>query len=525
MARSMRGNGNQRFDTSQYTPTEDLLVRPVPIGGFGGMDTESPLPSMDPQKLRLVRNLVIRYGGYSARDGTDVIGTISGTELVYAVDVTLPESGLAYIVRFRTNGVDVWDGANWVATTGAVFTADPDAPFAITGWNEKLLFTAGIGRIFELSFTAGYPVVELAESPLDVIHLATFNGRVVASLKGTTVQWSVKFDHTDWDGLGSGYEDLLSAPGGRPDKQTAIVPISDEAAYCVRSNSIWQMGNTGDFDSPFSFSQVYSGIGTKLPATVARIVRGFIAVGDNGQVWKVTPEGYEDISAPVATAFNIPVANIPRMSAAYDIKFDEYRVVVPGESDTTAQKVMRYSIPNKAWTEDVYPFPIRAISYTQVLTRDDATLGQGIRYPGFIYAMADEGKWVVRDEPGQNNNALRDVNFGGARSAGGFRVESGDVKLSDPIRRQEFVELLCWYESEGEVTINFDYTYDGGAIWNLASQVIVPATNGRPRPISVQRTADRPHLQLSVNSEAVPSFRLISLQAMMREGGRIVDAS
>jgi hypothetical protein len=367
-------------------------------------------------------------------------------------------------------------------------------------------------------------LLELVESPIDVIHLATFNGRIMASLVGTTVQWSVKFDHTDWDGLGSGYEDLLSAPGGRPDKQTAIIPISDEAAYCVRSNSIWQLGNTGDFDAPFSFSQVFSGIGTKLPATVARITRGFIAVGDNGQVWKVTPEGYEDISPAVSSDFKVPVADLKLMSAAYDIKFDEYRVVVPGDSDTTAQKVMRYSIPNKAWTEDVYPFPIRSISYSMVLTLDDTDLGEGIRYPGFIYAMRDDGKWVVRDDPASNNLLLKDVNFAGARAASGFRLESGDIKITDPIRRIEFSELIAWYESEEEITLNFDYSYDGGVTWNLASQLDVPATAGRPRAVKITRTADRPYLQLSVNAEAVPAMRLISFQAMIREGARTVDA-
>lgn len=525
MARSLRGDFNQRHDTSGFTPSEDMLLKPIHIGGPRGMDKQTALPLMSAESWRLVRNLVYRYSSLESRDGTSVVGTIAGTELLYAVDVTIPDTDQNFIVRFRTNAVEIWDGVAWQGTTGAVFSGDPDAPFAITGWNNKLLFTAGIGRIFELSFTAGFPLVELAESPLDVIHLATFNGRILASIKGTTVQWSVKFDHTDWDGLGSGYEDLLSAPGGRPDKQTAIVPISDEAAYCVRSNSVWQMGNTGDFDSPFSFSQLFAGIGSKLPATVARIARGFIAVGDNGQVWQVTPEGYEDISFQVSDEFKVPVVDQGRMSASFDFKFSEYRVVIPGENSLAAQKVMRYSILNKAWTEDVYPFPIRSIAYSQVLTDDVVTLGAGVRYPGCIYAMADDARWVVKDDPAENDSLTRDVNYAGVRVGSGFRLESGDVKVGDPIYRQEFAELICWYESAQPVTLNFDYSYDGGVVWNLASQRIAPATAGRAKPINVERTADRDHMQFSLNSEAVPTFRMISFQAMMRQGGRSVDAS
>jgi len=537
MARSLRGQ--KRFDTSAFQPTEDMLVRPVPIGGLRGHDKMSPLPAMNPELLRLTRNINIRYGAYKTRDATDVVGDIAGAELLYACDVLLP-NGDFFIIRFKVNGVDVFSNGVWNATSGDAFSGSKVAPFAITGWNDRILFTAGIGKIFELVFDPGFVITELVESPTDVIHLATFNGRVMASLKGTTVQWSVKNDHADWDGLGSGYEDLLSAPGGRPDQQTAIIPVTDELAYCLRTASVWQVGNTGDFDSPFSFSRVTTHVGSKFPNTVAATKRGFVCVGDGGQVWSISPEGTEDIAAPVSVDFDIELGAQRLMSGAYDVKFDEYRVTIPSSNMLTAQKVMRYSFSNKAWTEDIYPFPIKSIAYTQfakvlsidelVGTIDDLVgsiddLGVGVRHPGCIYAMEGDGKYVVRDDNARSNDALRDVNFGGARVATGFRMESGDVKVGDPIKRQEFVELICWYEADTDVVLSFDYSYDGGTTWNLASQLTAPATNGRPRPISINRTADRDHLQFAVSTEATPSLRIISFQAMLREGARIVDAS
>lgn len=530
---------NKRFDTSAFQPTEDMLLKPIPIGGLRGMNKMSPLPSMDPEFLRLVRNLNIRYGAYNSRDGTEVVGTVAGSELLYACDVLLPSGGF-YIVRWRTNGVDVYSNGVWNVAGGAAFAGSRVAPFAITGWNDRVLFTAGIGKVYELLFEPAFVVNELTESPVDVIHLATFNGRVMASLKGTTVQWSAKFDHTDWDGLGSGFEDLLSAPGGRPDQQTAIIPVSDELAYCLRTASVWQVGNTGDFDSPFSFTRVWTHIGSKFVNTVAATKRGFVCVGDGGQVWNVSPEGVDDISPPVSSDFDIELGYQRLMSGAYDVKYDEYRVTIPSVNMLTAQKVMRYSFMNKAWTEDVYPFPIKSIAYTQfakVLSIDELTgtiddlvgsiddLGVGVRHPGCVYAMEGDAKFVARDDQERSSEDLRDVNFGGARVASGFRMESGDVKVTDPIKRQEFVEVICWYQSDKPVTLNFDYSYDGGATWNLASQVPCPATGDRPKPISIQRTADRPHLQFAVSTEASPSVRIISVQAMVREGARIVDAS
>lgn len=538
MARHLRGQ--PRFDTSQFQPTEDMLAKPVPIGGLRGHDKMAPLPAMNPEMLRLARNINIRYGAYKTRDGTETIGAIAGFELLYATDVLLP-SGDFFIVRFKTTGVDVFANGVWNPTVGDVFTGSKVAPFAITGWNDRILFTAGNGRkVFELVFSPSFTITELVESPVDVIHLATFNGRVMASIKGTAVQWTVKNDHTDWDGLGSGFEDLLSAPGGRPDQQTAIIPVTDELAYCLRSASVWQVGNTGDFDSPFSFSRVATHIGSKFPNTVAATKRGFVCVGDGAQVWSVSPDGMMDIAAPVAVDFDIELGAQRLMSGAYDVKFDEYRVTIPSSNMLTAQKVMRYSFPNQAWTEDIYPFPIKSIAYTQfskMLSIDELTgtiddlvgsiddLGVSVRNPGCIYAMEGDGKYVVRDDIARSSEALRDVNFGGARVSSGFRMESGDIHVGDPIKRQEFIELICWYESDAPVVFSFDYSYDGGQTWDLASQVTAPATNGRPRPISINRTADRDHLQFAVSTEATPSLRMISFQAMIREGARIVDAS
>lgn len=528
-----------RFDTSQFQPTEDMLLKPIPIGGLKGMNKTAPLPAMDPELLRLVRNLNIRYGAYNSRNGTEVVGTIAGSELLYACDILLPSGGF-YIVRWRTNGVDVFANGVWNVAGGAAFVGLRTAPFALTGWNDRVLFTAGVGKVYELVFEPAFVVTELTESPTDVIHLATFNGRVMASLKGTTVQWTSKFDHTDWDGLGSGFEDLLSAPGGRPDQQTAIIPISDEVAYCLRTASVWQVGNTGDFDSPFSFTRVYTHIGSKFVNTVAATKDGFVAVGDAGQVWSVSPQGAVDIAPPVSKDFDIELGYQRLMCGAYDVKFDEYRVTIPSSNMLTAQKVMRYSFMNQAWTEDIYPFPIKSMAYTQfakVLSIDELTgsiddlvgtiddLGVGVRHPGCIYAMEGDAKWVARDDEARSSEPLRDTNFGGARVSSGFRMESGDIKVTDPIKRQEFAEIICWYQSDRPVTLNFDYSYDGGVTWNLASQLLAPATGERAKPISINRTADREHLQFAVSTEASPSVRIISVQAMIREGARIVDAS
>lgn len=537
MARPLRPF--MRFDTSTFQPTEDMLLQPIPIGGFRGEDKTSPLPSMVQGTMRLVRDMNLRYGAYRSRDGTSAIGAVSGSNLLYACNVHLVD-GSTYTVRFRTDGVDVLQAGVWIAATGDAFSGLEAWPFAITGWNDRILFTAGVGRMYELTFSPAFVVNQIDESPAGIIHLATFNGRVVASLFGTTVQWTVKFDHTDWSGQGSGFEDLQSAAGGQPDQQTAVIPISDLLAYCVRTESIWQMGDTGDPDAPFSFNRAYTHVGSRLPMTVMPTQRGIVCVGSSGQVWNIAPEGVEDIAPLVVNDFTFSDPRLEDlMAASYDIRFDEYRVAIPSAS-ASSSKVMRYSFVNKAWTEDVYPFPIKSISYIRTITgmstdeligTDDSlvgttdALGNPVKSEGVCYSMRGAtSRFVVKDDPTLTNDPLKDVNFDGTRIAAGFRSESGDIKITDPIKRQEFAEILCWYESDIAITLNFEYSQDGGTTWNAIGSVIAPATNGRPEPISIQQTFDLPHVQFSVWTAVAPNARIISYHAMMREGARITDA-
>lgn len=533
-----RGNrANPRYDTSMYQPTEGEILKPVPLFDLSGMDRETPLAFMPPGKCRLVRNLQIRYGAYRTRDGTDTIGTLSTSQLLYATDVVLSD-GTSYLVRWRVDGVDVYADGAWHACSGDSWSGENTASFAITGWADTVIFVAGDGqKLFELAFTAGFPLTELTDSPTDVIHLTTFSGRIVASSR-TQILWSVKNDNTDWNGLGSGFEDLLSAPGGKPDQQTAVIPITDEAAYCVRSNSVWQMGLTGDFDSPFSFSRVFTYVGSKYPSTVVAIPRGVMFLGD-GQIWQVTPDGFQDIAPPIVSYLDTDAGFLRTACAAYDVKFDEYRLSLPSDASITAHKILRYARKNQAWTEDVYPFPVRALAYTQFargLSIDELTgsidslvgqiddLGVGVRGPGCVYAMANDARWVVRDDFLRNNDATRDVNFSGARVASGFRLETGDAPGTDPIFRKDVTQLILWHEAESTATLDFDYSYDGGTVWALMSQKGIVATT-RSRPVAIDRYADREFFQFAVSCEATPTVKLINFLAMGREGARIVDAS
>lgn len=512
---------------AQYQPSEQDLLVPVSCFDFKGMDATSPLNLMQPGVARLIRNLSFRDGVYQARDGSSIIGLKAISDLVYALDVTL-QNGTSYTLRFRTDGVDYIVGNNWVPIAGDPFAAGQASQFSFTGWGDTLI-VAGTGKPTAISFDPA-AITEIADAPGGIIHLATFGGRVIASLANGRIQWSVKNSSTDWSGLGSGFEDLRSAPGGKPDGQTAIVPITDEIAYCIRTNSIWQMSQTGNFDAPFNFSRLAPHIGSSYPQSAVAVPGGVIFLSDV-QVWMVTPQGFREIGQPIKSFLNVSATTLAKATATYDVLFGEYKLAI-------GSKVFRYNVAGGFWTQNSFEFPIRSISYTlyaNSLTIDQLEgtidnlvgtidqLGVNRKDPGTIYAMDNSYRYVVRDDPQRNNEADRDVDSSGSVVPGGFRLETGDIFVNSNQKRKDVVELILSYESDAPVTLTFEYTYDGKT-WAFMTQKVAPATT-RPSYLKISRYADRPFFQFAVSTAATPNVKLIGFAAMVREGARIVDAN
>jgi hypothetical protein len=509
-----------------YQPTENDLLVPVPGFELKGHNKMLPLNLIDPGVARLVQNLNVRFGGYQARDGTSVVGTGTTSKLVYAADVIL-STGVFMPTRWRVDGVDVFKAGAWVAATNTGgFTANAAYQFTATGWNDTVLFRCGNGKIFVLTYGSPDVVTEIAAAPTGAIHLATFGGRVVASLESNRIQWSKRASSTDWTALGSGFEDLLSAPGGRSDQQTAVVPVTDELAYVVRSSSVWQMSLTGNFDAPFAFSRLYTHVGSKYQATVVPIPRGFMAAGDR-QIWMVTPEGANDVGKPIANDLELSENYMNYASAMYDPVFDQYRLTLPKSPGAATHYTARYDLGANAWTEDYHPFEIRSMASTLKANVDHPGDGIGAlaRSPGAIYSMAGGvAPWfVVRDDPTRSNEVLRDVNAAGTGETSGFRLETGDIRRGDDLQRKDFVEVIVWYTSEEPVNLVFDYSFDGGITWFTFSNFTVPAAS-RPTPVSIMQSFDRDFLQVAVWTASAKATKLIGLNVMLREGARITDA-
>lgn len=535
MATKMRSQQrfNQNALASQQMPAQ-IIPDAVRTFALSGENITWPLSRLPDGVSRLVQNLMLRYGKYLIRDSTLVIGAIAGNPVVHAQEVILA-NGTSLPVRFTTNGIAVFTVGAWTAATGA-FTTTNTAAFSITGWGDTVVFANEANGIYQLAFTAGYPVTVIT-AVTGIIHLATFASRVIVSFPDL-IQWSVKNSSTDYAGLGSGSESLKSSPGGKTDQQTAVVPISDQTALVIRTQSFWIMSTSGDFDAPFSFNVLDQGRGSRYPRTCVAIPRGAMCLGELA-VWKVTLDGgVVDVGMPIASALASTPGLLRLATATFDAKNQEYRLSIPTTSQTVG-RVFRYSLDNNLWTEDSYPFPIRSITsslYTQGLAIDELVgsiddlqgaiddLTTGINRLQIMFAMNDTRKYVAQDNSAHSNDPLRDVNYAGSRVAGMFRLETGLIKKGRSIDKTAVVQLQLEYFCEGSGDILFEYSDNGGVSWNSISTVSIVA-NTLPQVISVDYSLDRDDLMFAVSCAASPSISLIDLFALVGIGGMKVDAS
>lgn len=539
MARALRFSTRQPAYGYGEVPAA-VAVTPVPTFLLRGMNITLPKTRLPEGVSVLVQNLWIKDGAYQARDATSVVGTAAAADLVYAGEAILSDDS-SFPLRFSTAGVEVYSVGAWTATTGTAWSTTDLRPFSITGWKDEVVFAESTLGIYKLAFTAGFPKT-LLTALANVQHLTTFNGRVVASLP-TRIQWSAKNSNSDWVGIGSGYEDLLSSPGGRTDAQTAVVPVSDDTAIVVRSQSFWQMQTTGSFDAPFSFTQLYAGQGSRYPRTCVGVPRGAMCLGDAGSVWLVTLDGgLKDVGKPIASALNAAPGELRLTTATYDPKNNEYRLCVP--SAAAAATVWRYNIDNDAWTQDTYSFPIRSISYAlfaQGIAIDELTgtidglagaiddLITGVRKAQIFFAMKSPYRSVVQENARYNTDLLRDVDYtGGTKVITPAVIKTAPVRRGNLLVRAEVTQLVADYESSADVDGTF-YVSSDAATWELLglkvfaqNQDVAPVSLA---PVSWDATFDRDILFLQLSFANMRSTRLIDLFAFVREGGYRTDAS
>jgi len=336
-----------------------------------GIDSVHRLSRISDQHCSDIQNVMLDDGSLVSRLGTQLFST-DAQDIMAVVSFTSP-SGVGYLLRVTLTGLDRWNGTSWISIASGVFSGASSDYFSFTSFGSRILMTNGVNAVYSFDVDSGAHGFLDGSSPAK--HIATFGNRVVLSntIEGPPrayrIKWSVKNDATDWQGEGSGFEDLFGAPGGRIDDAHGVFPVTEDTALAVRKDSVWQMSITGQVLAPFRFSRIYSEYGSKARRSIASIPGGVVML-THDDVLVVTPRGVESIGKSVYKTILASITDFSVPKGLFDADRREYRL-------TVGKSVYRYNFNDKGWTKDLYPFTPRDIAIVDIqnigLTIDELT--------------------------------------------------------------------------------------------------------------------------------------------------------
>lgn len=510
------------------------------------------LTDLDVNESPFVKNIVLSTDGmYICRPGTENVGSGISSPICGMV-IFSSKTSSDYIVRVTTTGVDIWGGSSWSSLLGPTLALDVYSFVEFTVWDEDLLFTDGSTGLYKVNVNDG--TYSLVAGAAVGKHITTFGGRVIVSyvikdadtsvigVLPTRIEWCVKNNNADWLGLGSGYEDLLSSPGGTVDVQHGVFPANDVEAFVIRSSSIWVMNTTGYFDAPFQFTYRFD-TGTDSPYSITRVppargeasgvIYSQIMMLSQDDVVVVRPEGITPVGFPIRDQLLGGTLNPRRAIAGFEPRNREYWIHVPPLNDlNTTSVVWRYRIDEKIWTHCEYPFKLNRLAFKDILyqqTMDQLTgtmedlvgpydeLGLAARQPGALMAGSNGGTYsVIREREG----VVGDVNALGSASGIPIEIDTGMILSDSPLNDLMILMLEIHYEARQTIQAIFEYSIDGGTTWENYGLLSMPATQG-PRTLAYRNTLHRPRLQIRMRSNDGSTLQLHSLFIKIVKGSAI----
>lgn len=527
MARSMALRNTSQFNIPVKTDDPGIEVVPRTLWSPPkGLDYLNRKNRIDAQHFPQNMNLWMDRGVLRSRYGTEAVGAASADDdPVVAVINFVTGSGIGFLLRFTITKLQQWDGTNWNNVGVATFTGGVDDYFAYTAFNNTLVFSNGVDGLWEYAPMIG--ALNLIPEGPNAKHLTTFGGRVIASVVDGfeyRTQWSAKNDSHDWDGIGSGHEDLLSTPGGQVDQVIGVYPITDTVAIMLRTNSAWHMSQTGDPDAPHRFERLYHKLGCRSRHSVDVIPGGVIFLGTD-DVYILNDRSIAPIGELVKDRVYTEFTNLSRVRGLYRPRTKEYWM---SHGDT----VYRYSMVDQGWTRHVYPFDIKwmeesifhfgGITWDQMVgTWDEQTeswdsLLGAINQPAFYFATSevdDEDNPfgnVIQEDPEQTD----DGHIAEGHTAKGIEIQTGQLLAATPLQDTEMLEAQLEYENTEEQDLVFEYSVDSGTTWTALSTKTCEVTT-HPDILRVMKTLARQAFMLRITSTTLGGMTLISFSPFL----------
>lgn len=488
-----------------------------------GLDYLNRKSRIDDAHSPEIMNFLLDRGVLRTRRGGAALGAAAGVPIMAVVNF-ITGAGIGFLIRFLTTKLQRWDGAAWVDIGGA-FTGGTSDFWAYTAFNDTLIFSNNVNGLWEYAPLTGL-FQQIAAGP-NARHLSTIGGRVIASAargQEGDVEWSAKNNSHGW-GIafeGAGVEPLRSTPGGQIDQVIGVWPISETVSLMVRSNSVWQVTQSGDETAPFRFEQRYAKMGSRSRFSIDVVPGGLVELGTD-DIYVLDDTQPTPIGQLIKDRI-FQTVDLTKAKGLYRPRLRQYWLTLGGD------EVYVYSFQDQGWTRLKYPFNVRwfeesIFSYggitwdSMVGTWDthpetwDSLLGVA-NQPGLYFATdAASGVIVAEDLTTETDSHIQ-----AGKVAIGIEIQTPELSASTPLDLVQVNEAWCEYEAAAGQTLTFEYSADGGVTWTLYSTKVIAVTT-KVKLLKPEKSIERSTLMLRIRSDTIGKLTLVSFSPMLLKGG------
>jgi len=409
----------------------------------------------------------------------------------------------------------------WTVVTGAALTGSDERIFQFEMSQNAIVFSQGVDKVQLLPFAGAY--ADLSANCPAAQYLTRFAGRLFlgrtlesAAIKPWRVRRSVRDDHTDWTGIGSGFHDLTEFPHHiKQIKKLRNVLV----VYTEKSITIGEQTELAD--APVRYDTQVTDIGLYLPYTVKGRNEIHRFVG-NDDVYIFDGSAIESIGFQIRDEL-FPRLNINRKHMMFsEITFDsqEFLLFICEGSAQTPNKVWVNNFARQIWypwsvngpvvgcihrldvgiTIDDVDTPIDANAY-----EIDAAAGQ-LGYPALVTGH-DDGK-IYRWGRDQLSDA--GVTIPCKWSSKDFVPEDIGAQPNEEITMKQ---VVVRYKQTGvAATLQFQMSTDGGATWQGQKSVPLIAGTSKIMIATYDEQATGPQIRFKFENDTDDeTFEILSL--------------
>ena len=307
--------------------------------------------------IHLGINARIRHRGIVRREGTAAVLPKPDSHEVVKSFTFVRENGDVYLIRIDASEIHVSTGGSWVLYTHPF--VGYNRAYTNAQYLDRAFIANGTNRVMEINFGTT-TVAEIANAPVAKF-ITSFADRIIAANIDTDkpylIKWPTITNPSDWTGLGSGEEPLIQTDDDLSDAITGVFGFG-QVLIILRNRSMWIGERQPSADKPFSFRQLFPGIGCDMPYAAVRAGNGIIF--PNSQ--EKTVYYWEPGARPQPINMQVEEQIFKNLSdpldarGAWDTQENEYHLgipTLPGSGLLTETWV--FARKYNAWTVDTSP--------------------------------------------------------------------------------------------------------------------------------------------------------------------------